>query len=468
LFHVLHHKETSIYTHKQTLTSAEFESIIASNLDAPAGSVCLAAVSGGADSTAMLAALAASCYAQGEGGFQLRCLHVEHGIRPAAESRGDAAFVRELCARLKVPCKVVSIAPGKIARIAKRRGFGLEAAARLYRHRALGREALDIEAETGAPVRILIAHTRDDLLETALMRVLRGSGPPGLAAMPGRRGRILRPLIGFDRAGILAYLKEKNIPFRTDSSNADERYLRGRIRGRLIPLLNEFFPGWKRGLASLAGTQALAAAFLADEARRRIHWEPAGTDGLCAGAEVFFAQPPIIREEALFLAIDRLLAGGDSTDSAVRRAATRPFCAGEIAAADLGKLRLSQNESLVVLAKRKKRGFEKGFSLLIKEPGFYKLNGVCINVGAACVEAPKGASPAGFYAFLPLLVRRTLKSDRIERESRRFSPPEKALWSAIDRRGVAAFIREDCAGSSGALARSREGGGEGLYFISVN
>ena len=248
----------------------DFESAVAAVLrNCPPGTVCLAAVSGGADSTAMLAAVCALLPGQAAP-FRLHCLHVEHGIRPAEESRGDADFARSLCEGFGVPCAVVSIAPGKIAKTAKRLNTGIEAAARFYRRRALFREARRIEAETGAPVRILVAHTRDDALENALMRILRGAGPEGLAAMPANRGRILRPLLSLDRARVLRYLQDKNLSWREDSTNTDARFLRNRVRHSLVPLLRENFPCWRTGLAAFAETQSLAAAFILDEGRRRV------------------------------------------------------------------------------------------------------------------------------------------------------------------------------------------------------
>jgi tRNA(Ile)-lysidine synthase len=159
----------------------------------------------------MLVALAA--IRDGSPGYQLRCIHVEHGIRPAEESGGDAEFTRSLCEKLRVPCRIVSVPPGKIEAAAKSRGTGIEAAARHFRRRILFREARCVEAETGRPVLILTAHTKDDMLETVLMRILRGSGPAGLSALPSRRGRFFRPKLELSRRDVLAYLTEKNIHF---------------------------------------------------------------------------------------------------------------------------------------------------------------------------------------------------------------------------------------------------------------
>jgi tRNA(Ile)-lysidine synthase len=108
-----------------------FESMVASGLGVyPRGTGFLAAVSGGADSTAMLVALAVL---RQEQGYKLYCLHVEHGIRPAVESCGDARAVITLCKRLDVPCRVISIARGKIVETAKQSGLGIEGTARFFR-----------------------------------------------------------------------------------------------------------------------------------------------------------------------------------------------------------------------------------------------------------------------------------------------------------------------------------------------
>jgi len=353
----------------------------------PAG-VYLAAVSGGADSSAMLAALAA--IRDRETSFRLRCIHIEHGIRPAAESRGDVAFVRSLCEKLDVPCRVVSIAPGKIAALAKERGMGIEAAARHYRRRAWFRSAQRLEAESGGQVRVLTAHTADDVRETVLMRILRGAGPSGLAAMPVSRGRILRPLLALNRRDVLDYLSEKKIAWREDSTNRDTLFFRNRVRHCLIPLLTEHFPQWQAGVAALAETQSLAADFIQHEAASRVQWEVGnrewgvGNDDSClhalsTDAEAFFAQAPIIREEALFQAIDRLLPSA-RVSRTIKRKNIRRFCQGKFPAIDLGPLHLTKDQRQVIIQKTPiphsllpTPYSETGFSLLHKASASYSL-----------------------------------------------------------------------------------------------
>jgi tRNA(Ile)-lysidine synthase len=332
----------------------------------------------------------------------LFCLHVEHGLRPAEESKGDAEFVRLFCQNNSIECRIKNIPPGKIARFSQRRGCGIEAAARFFRHKAFSKEAKLL----GEKAIILLAHTKDDLLETALMRILRGAGPAGLAAMPAKRGRILRPLLKMTRADVTEYLKAKNISWREDSTNTDTQYLRNKIRHKLIPLLNELFPSWKSGIFNMAQTQSFTAAFIASEARACIKWDSCESQACikrdsyeqrdiqsnerssktsrntsrntlrnCADkmapisvftdAENFFTQSQIIREEAVFLAIDELLVNRKNFNS-VKRVVVRRFCAGEMNAVDLGSVKLSRVEGKIVLSRKREEFFESGVLRLVE------------------------------------------------------------------------------------------------------
>ena len=311
---------------------------------------------------------------------RLYCIHVEHGIRPPEESRGDAFFVRDYCQKLGIECRMVSIPQGKIASFARKKGAGIEAAARFFRRKALFGEA----SKLGENTRILVAHTKDDLLETALMRVLRGCGPAGLAAMPAEKIEknkkqriILRPLLSVNREDVINYLTAKGIQWREDSTNTDEKFLRNRIRRRLVPLLNETFPSWKTAVSNMAETQSLAADFIAEEAKNRICWElfhephePARTKKnkhfvLFTNEENFFAQPLIIREEALFLAIDRFLKGKKNMSS-IKRSVIRQFCSKSAAAADLGVVQVRKEGGKILLSRKRKEFFESGVSILIE------------------------------------------------------------------------------------------------------
>ncbi|MDR2478346.1 MAG: tRNA lysidine(34) synthetase TilS [Treponema sp.] len=450
------------------MNPAEFEAAVAAAIqNCPAGTVFVAAVSGGADSTAMLAALAAIRVNMPS--LSLRCIHVEHGIRAAEESQGDAFFTRSLCEQFDIPCRVAVVPPGRIAAAAKKQGIGIEAAARLYRRRAWFREARRIEA-AGGTARILTAHTRNDMLETTLMRIIRGAGPVGLAAMPARRGRILRPLLGVRRADVIQYLEARTIPWREDSSNADMHFLRNRVRRRLVPCLNELFPGWETGIAALAGTQSLAAACITAEARNRVTWTPDG--GLLrTGAETFFSLPPIIREEALFQAIDRLAARPRSQRPGnrpvtVRRSVLRRFCEGRCKAAALGPARVRQDGNVILLSAEKSAHSEYGFSLLIKMPGLYNLKGVGINV-SACSGGT--SHDGGVLALLPLVVRSKLPGDCIAGSGGEAARCRGRVVCLVDRLGTAALTGPGgiILGGDPAGQETRKAEQEGLCTVEL-
>ncbi|MDR2793124.1 MAG: tRNA lysidine(34) synthetase TilS [Treponema sp.] len=342
----------------------DFEKKIAGGLGTwSVGSLFLIAVSGGADSTALLSAMAVIAR---ERGFRLRCLHVDHGIRAEAERQGDAEAVERLCVRLDVPCTVTIIPPGTVEQTAKERGIGIEAAARLFRHRAWKKELARIGAE-----RILVAHTEDDLLETILMRFLRGSGSAGLAGMKREQYPVLRPMLFIPRADALRYLEERVIPFRTDSTNSDIHYMRNRIRLKLIPILDEFFSEptvtWRKNVLAGAETQRYVADFLEEEASAHITWtdEMDGNRKKMSTTAVFFSIPEIVREEALFKAIDRINQADDASVPP-KRSALRLFCRGCKNAVETGRVRISKEKDKVVIAKQQEFS-ETGFALFIRD-----------------------------------------------------------------------------------------------------
>ena len=451
------------------MISSTLESCLLTSLGTIKGQILLAAVSGGADSTAMLAGLAAL---RKEAGFALHCIHVEHGIRPAEESRGDAMAVEALCETFSVPCRVVTIPEGRIAAFAGKGGPGIEGAARIFRHKAWNLERRRIGAE-----RILTAHTLDDLLENLLMGILRGAGPAGLSPMPRSRGIILRPLLDMTRQQVLEYLEEKDIPYRTDSTNTDTRFFRNRVRHILVPLLDSSFPSWRKTILTLAETQALTAEFLASESGKRLPWK--NEDALLKlREEDFLNAPPILREEAVFAAVDILTAlkpGKKSRRLVPRRSVVRS--AAENSAQDLGPVRLERKNGFITMALQTQS--ERGFSLLIKEPGLYTLKGKVLSLGKGTAlsikvqakEAETGEAQVKegsvFSGRLPTVLRKHREGDRILRggHKRRLSDIIdkgsrsgcKAVITACDAEGPSAFI---------AIGRKPESPGSGLLVIA--
>lgn len=233
------------------------------------GDHVLAAVSGGADSVALLAVL------QRLGpvfGVSLTAAHFNHGMR-AAESDRDEAFVRSLCRARGIPLLTGSIGM-------TRRSAGLSPEDFLRRRRYA---FLESAARQAGADRIALGHHRGDQAETVLMHLIRGSGLSGLAGIAPVRdgGRFIRPLIDCSPAEIARYCQKEGLSFVTDSSNADERYLRNRIRRVLLPeLARRFNPAILDALCRLADVVRQEDDYMKDRALRALgSWpgDPAGT-----------------------------------------------------------------------------------------------------------------------------------------------------------------------------------------------
>lgn len=191
----------------------------------PPGGPILVAVSGGADSTALLVGLASLAPAMH---FQLHAAHLHHGLR-GREADGDLEAVRALCDRLGVPLHAARWdCPARMRRLGQSGQAGL---------RILRRRFLIAAARRAGAGRIATAHTADDQLETLLMRIARGTGLAGIGGMSARRGTWIKPLLGASRADIEADLRAAGIPWREDASNLDRRYMRARVRHEVIPAL---------------------------------------------------------------------------------------------------------------------------------------------------------------------------------------------------------------------------------------
>lgn len=184
------------------------------------------AVSGGADSLALLDLLEVT--RRWHGGA-LEVVTVDHGIREG--SADDAAFVWELARSRGLPCTWVSLGL---------RGGASEAECRDARYRALA--GLSV-------ARVALAHHRDDLAETVLLHLLRGTGPRGFAGMAWRRDRYVRPLLDVPRADLRRWLAWRGLAWRDDPTNTDPGRLRNRLRHEVLPLLEDVRPG---GVAAIA------------------------------------------------------------------------------------------------------------------------------------------------------------------------------------------------------------------------
>ena len=195
------------------------------------GDKVIAAVSGGADSVAMLFAL---YLLRDELGITLEAAHFNHHLR-GAESDRDEAFVTDFCGRYCIPLHLGS---GRIVSGKK----GLEAAARDARYAFLRR----------LPGKVATAHTADDNAETVLMRLIRGTGLKGLGAIAPVSGNVIRPMLTVTRDDVEAFLEEYALPHVEDSSNAEDDFLRNRIRHGILPLMRAENPRIGENLSAMA------------------------------------------------------------------------------------------------------------------------------------------------------------------------------------------------------------------------
>lgn len=269
----------------------------------PAGSCAVVAVSGGPDSMALLHGLAA-VNAMRRCDWRLHVGHVDHGLRP--DSGDDASFVAAAAASLSLPC---TIERADVAETARRTRQTVEEAGRRERYRLLE----EIAAACGARI-VAVGHQADDQAETVLHRIARGTGLRGLGGMRRRRPirdggeiELVRPLLGFRRAELRAYLDQQALACRHDSTNDDPGgATRNLIRQQVLPLLAKSVnPEIATALTRLAdqsqGVQE-AMSLLAEEALNRLRIRH-DEQGVVLSAEGFSILPWAMRTEVVMLVL---------------------------------------------------------------------------------------------------------------------------------------------------------------------
>lgn len=248
--------------------------VVLEALTPPAASGLCVAVSGGTDSTALLAALSAPELGRFRG-LPLRALHVDHGLQTAAAAFRAACV--QICRRFDVPLEIVSVT------VARGHGGSLEAAARKARYAGIAAELRPGEC-------VLTAHHAADQAETVLLQLLRGAGLPGLSAMPACRplgpGWHLRPLLDVARAELRRFAAQAGVVGVSDPMNLDPRFDRVYLRQHLWPVLEARWPGASHALTRsalhAAGAQALLDAAAARLLRTLRDGEGVSVTGLRA------------------------------------------------------------------------------------------------------------------------------------------------------------------------------------------
>jgi len=249
------------------------------------------AASGGPDSTALVHALHALRH-------PLTLVYVDHQTRPETKQEGE--FVHELAHAVGAQFQLQRVELDSHS----------EASMRDARYQAL---------ETVQGERVATGHTASDQAETVLMRILRGTGTTGLAGIPPRRGRIIRPLIGLTRTEIMAFLETINATFCTDPTNADLGPLRNRVRHELLPLLSASYQAnITDRLVEMANTLRRDRQFLENAAYKHIQKHGLNRKALLQShvdlrPHIVRAACPVSISAERMLAIERMLEGAGGT-----------------------------------------------------------------------------------------------------------------------------------------------------------
>jgi tRNA(Ile)-lysidine synthase len=260
----------------------------------PAGGTALLAVSGGPDSLALLHILART---RQQHGAALVAAYIDHGIRPAEEIEADRSFVAEQAMALDVPFVWTRVEPQSSGRRSP------EEAARLGRYMALARLA----TQTGAAV-VATGHTRSDQAETVILRLLRGSGLRGLAAMspvapwpvPWQRPpALVRPLLMLDRPEVEEYCDALGLAPRHDPENHNPRYLRNRVRAEILPALRAANAHIERVLARVADEAREWQAIVGEATGTFVAGETGHSRPLSLDADLLAREDPVARQARL-------------------------------------------------------------------------------------------------------------------------------------------------------------------------
>ncbi|GAE22508.1 Multi antimicrobial extrusion protein [Bacteroides pyogenes JCM 10003] len=201
------------------------------NLFSPESKI-LVALSGGADSVALLHLLHSA-------GYRCEAAHCNFHLR-GAESDRDEQFVRRLCRKLGIPLHSIRF---NTSGYAAEKHISIEMAARELRYEWFEKLRVKHGADT-----IAVAHHRDDSVETILLNLIRGTGISGLLGIRPRNGTIVRPLLCVSREEIIRYLQHIKQEYVTDSTNTEDEYTRNKIRLHLLPLMEEINPSVRKTL----------------------------------------------------------------------------------------------------------------------------------------------------------------------------------------------------------------------------
>ena len=359
----------------------------------PPGSRVVIALSGGADSVAMLCVLTE--LAATERFAVVGVAHLNHQIR-GSEADMDELFCRRLAEQFAMPIHAERL---QVAARAAAAGVSIEHAAHDARLEFFARAAAELNAST-----VAVAHTKNDQAETFLLRLLRGAGPRGLGGMYPRSGIVVRPLIETERDEVRRFLDDRKMAFRLDATNQDTSIPRNRIRHELLPFLEtRFSPGVVDTLDREAAIAREDAAYLdemaAAAAERLVTRTPAGVE---LSAEAISSQPAAIARRVIRYA-QQLASGGrfvgfDAVDAVLVFAVSN--CAGSL---DLPGHRVNRRGGTLVLTKSDGRPAAEDrveFAYRLGVPGNVTIPEAACAISAEISFVPLGQSAPEVWALV--------------------------------------------------------------------
>lgn len=260
------------------------------------GDEVIAGVSGGADSVCMFLQLLEY---KKQVNFDLKVVHINHLIREDASE--DALFVKDLCDKNGI---VFYLYEEDVEQQSKEQGLSTEEAGRRIRYLRFN------EVMSSNTAKIAVAHNRNDVAETVLFNIFRGTGIEGLASLVPVNGNIIRPLIGVSREEIEQYLKDKKQSYKTDSTNASTDYARNKIRNVILPYAeDEIVNGATSHIAALSDKMGLVRRYIENEVCRAYKETVSVNKGVTIDLKSFIDRDQLIRQEIVLKAFDELTCG---------------------------------------------------------------------------------------------------------------------------------------------------------------
>ncbi|MBU1086664.1 MAG: tRNA lysidine(34) synthetase TilS [Candidatus Omnitrophica bacterium] len=381
----------------------------------------LVCVSGGSDSVFLLDVLRQLNQTYG---LQIAVAHLNHCLR-GDESDADEAFVTRIAAAWGMPFFKTRV---DVAKLAKQNKMSVEQAARFARYNFFSNvcQAQNMK-------KVILAHTKDDQVETILMRILRGTGVKGLGGMKllnaSENMLLVRPLLSIEKSQILSYLKKNKIKFRTDSSNLEKNYFRNKVRLDVLPLLEQVSPALKENILRLADNAQKTESFIQtklDLVYPRIIYSEKNNE-ISIFRQKFVMLMPIIRSEIIRKIIFNL--SGDITGidykhiSIIDNFVKENVLSGQILdlpkSIQVAKTRqylkfLIKKKALVNALENKKFFLELGKELKIKSLG-YLFKAVKVKGRIRLKQKPLSTEYLDFDAIkFPLIVRVWIAGDRFK------------------------------------------------------